>query len=78
MRLISDARLVSNLCDGNDYPTCVSPSAPGIAQRVEFLDRNFPGLPRLVTKRDVNDALKRVETHPGCVSILRTEFPVET
>ena len=37
--------------------------------------RNFPGVPRRVTKRDVSEAFKRVSTHPDCVFILCTEFP---
>ena len=75
MRLISDVRLVDNFCDKTDYPTCLNPTLADLAKRVESLDRNFPGIPRRVTKRDVSEASKRVATHPDCVSILRTEFP---
>ena len=75
MRLISDVRLINNFCDKEDYPQCINPSLEDIATRVEYLDRCFPGVPRRVTKRDVNDAFKRVATHPDCVSILCTEFP---
>ena len=75
MRLISDVRRVRNFCDKTDYPTCLNPSLADIARRVECMDRNFPGVFRRVTKRDVNDASKRVATPPDCASILRTEFP---
>ena len=75
MRLISDVRLVNNFCDKVDYPQCINPCLGDLATRVEYLDRCFPGIPRRVTKRDVNDAFKRVATHPDCVSILCTEFP---
>ena len=75
MRLISDVRLVNNFCDKNDYPACENPTLADLVQRVEMLDRNFPGVPRRVTKRDVSEASKRVSTHPGCVSISCTEFP---
>ena len=33
-----------------------------LAERVEALDSNFPGAPRKTTKRDVNEAFKRVAT----------------
>ena len=72
---ISDVRLVNNFCDKNDYPACLNPTLSDLARRVESSDRNFPGVPRKVTKRDVSEAFKRVATHPDCVSILRTEFP---
>ena len=75
MRLISDVRLFNNFCDKNDYPGCVNPTLSDLAVRVESLARNFPGVPRKVTKRDVSEAFERVATHPDCVSILRTEFP---
>ena len=75
MRLISDVRLVNNFCDKVDYPPCINPSLEDLATRVEYIARCFPGIPRRVTKRDVNDAFKRVATHPECVSILCTEFP---
>lgn len=43
IRLVEDARLVGNFCDKIDYPTCENPPLPDIAQRAEFLDRNFAG-----------------------------------
>ena len=75
MRLISDARLVDNFRHKEDYPQCANPSLSDLATTIEYLDRCFPGFPRGVTKRDVNDAFKRVAPHPYCVGILRTEFP---
>ena len=75
MRLISDVRLVNNFCDKEDYPRCINPTLSDLATRVEYLDRCFPGVPRRVTKRDVDDAFKRVASHPDCVAILRAEFP---
>ena len=75
MRLISDVRLVNNFCDKTDYPACENPSLADLAQRVEALDRNFPGVPRKTTKRDVNEPFKRVATRPDCAAIFRTEFP---
>ena len=75
MRLISDVRLINNFCDKNDYPACENPSLVDLAQRVEALGRNFPGVHRKTTKRDANEAFKRVATHPDCAAILRTEFP---
>ena len=44
-----------------------------IAQRVEFIDRNAPGVPLRVTKRDAKDAFKRVASRPDCASIPPTE-----
>ena len=75
MRLVSDVRLVNIFRDKKDYPTCGNPSLVDIEQMVEFLDRNFPGVPRRVAKRDAGDSAKRVAKRPDCVSILRAEFP---
>ena len=75
MRLISDVRLINNFRDKADYPACENPSLVDLAQRVEFLERNPPDIPRRATQSDANEAFKRVATHPDCVSILRTEFP---
>ena len=59
----------------NDYPACENPTLVDLDQRVEMIGRNFPGVPRRVTKRDVSEAFERVATHPDCVSIMCTEFP---
>ena len=75
MRPISDVRSVNNIRDKDDYPARVNPTLRDIATRVGFLDRFFSGLHSRVTERDVNDSSKRVDTHPDCVSILRTEAP---
>ena len=75
MRLISDVRLVNNFCDKEDYPRRINPTLSDLATRAEYLDRCFPGVPRRVTKRDVNDAFERFASHPDCVDILCAEFP---
>lgn len=75
MRRISDVRLVNNFRDKSDYPFCANPSLSDIARRVGFLDRKFPGVARLFTKRDVGDAFKGVAANPDCASILCAEFP---
>ena len=75
MRLISGVRLVNNFRDKEDYPKCINPTLIDLAARVEYLGRCFPGIPRRVTTRDVDDAFARVATRPDCVAILCTEFP---
>ena len=75
MRLISDVRLINNFRDKTEYPAFANPPMVDIARRVECLASNFDGVSRRATKRDVNDASKRVATHPDCASILCTAFP---
>ena len=42
MRFISGARLVANLCDKDEYSTCVNPTLGDIAKRREFRGRVSP------------------------------------
>ena len=72
-RYISDPRVaVNERVFGENRPTCVVPRHQHVARRLLMCKRRYPGIPVLVSKRDVKSAFKLVPisvcglAHMGC------------
>ena len=51
-----------------------APSIQTLAKRVEMPRRRFPGRELVCTKRDIDNAFRRVNLHPDAVVIMCTEL----
>ena len=60
-RHISDPRLeINERVDEENRPACVIPRPRNIARRLMYFKRRYPGIPLLISKRDVKSASKLV------------------
>ena len=74
-RIVSDLRQI-NLGNGKNefYPVEVA-KLTDITDRISKLQRQFPTLPALMTKRDIADASRRILLRPDLIRIFAADIP---